>query len=477
MDTNLDGLSNYVNLVGSEIDPTTNYVVGRDCDRDYLDWYANGGLAEKICKFWSESIGTGLKLSVAAQRDSARGKNNTQRLQDWLQNEYNRLDVLSIMREAELQCSIDAAAPIIIVTDGNEELWQPPQDYNRVEMLQIQDPLYFRPQIGALFGHRSVDHRLVEYYTSTMGLQNKVHKDRVLVMAGRKLLRSERWGNIKEREWGRPILGSAIINAAIRYEAAILIAGILVEKKNLLVYGVAGYNDGMASSSSDSYAAKALDQVKKLQRASNILNVALVDLDNSKLEALDRNITGVADLIDKSREFLLASLDNIPAEFIFGERNKGGLNANSDDLERNNNLAEAKFISRWQPLLNKLNGMLLNSRSCPVQNVGIDRVTTLRESSFIENPQDSADTRLKLLQGDKLLIDMGAIDAKEVRSRHIGSEFERELLLESEEVPLDATQNKHKSTGINQTQTQTSRETPNTSTRGRAKGSSDTSSG
>jgi hypothetical protein len=435
MDRINDGLQNYVNLVGSTIDPTAAYVLSKDCEQPYLEWYGNGGLAEKITSFWANCIGTGLVVNVAAQRESGRNKKATATLQDWLQSEYDRLDVLGIFKEAEVQCNIDCAAPIIVLTDGNDPLNNVPTRYSRVEMLQIQDPQYFRPQIRTLFGHKSVDHRLVEYYANSLGNQTTIHTSRVLPLAARKLLRSEKWGTVKEREWGRPLLGSSVLKAAIRYEAAIVISSILIEKKNMLVYGVRGFNDGMEGSGSDSYAMQAINQVKMLQQASNILNVALVDLDSSKLEAIDRNISGVSDLIDKSRQALLASLDNIPADYIFGEREKGGLNGGNDDLERNNNLANQKFKTRWLPHLNKLNLLLLNSSSCPIKNVDISTIEINRESSFVENPSDTADTRLKLLQGDQILIAMGAIDATEVRSRHVSPTFERELVLETTVAP------------------------------------------
>ena len=464
MDRINDGLTNYVNLVGSEVDPTTAYVLGKDCEQPYLEWYANGGIAHKIASFWAECMGTGLIVNVAAQRDSGRNKKATATLQDWLQSEYDRLDVLSIFKEAEVQCNIDCAAPIVMLTDGNDPLNTVPTRYSRVEMLQIQDPFYFRPSIRNLFGHKSVDHRLVEFYTNTLGNQTTIHGSRVLAMAARKLLKAEKWGSVKEREWGRPLLGTSVLKAVIRYEAAIVISSILIEKKNMLVYGVKGFNDGMESSSSDSYAMQALNQVKMLQRASNILNVALVDLDSSKLEAIDRNISGVSDLIDKSRQALLASLDNIPAEFLFGERNKGGLNGSNYDLERNNNLATQKFKTRWLPHLHKLNLLLLNSSSCPIKNVDISTIEINRESSYAENPSDTAQTRLTLLQGDQILINMGAIDANEVRSRHVSPTFERELVLETTQAPgISQNENKTQPATATSTEDQTSGKRPDSS--------------
>jgi hypothetical protein len=466
-----DGLANYVNLVGSEIDPTANYVLGKDCAPDIYNWWANGGLSEKIVKFWPDCIGTGIKISVAAQRDSTRNKQSTQKLQDWLQGEFDRLDVLGTFIEAEIQCGVDCAAPIIILTDGRDNLDQPINNsrYGRVEMLQIQDPQYFRPNIGSMFGHKSVDHRLVEYYSNYIGTNSSIHQSRVLPLAARKLLRSEKWVTVKEREWGRQLIGSAVINAAIRYEAAITVASILIEKKNMLVYGIKDFNEGMAGSSSDAFSARAVDQVRKLQRASNILNVALVDLDNSKLESLDRNISGVSDLIEKSRQFLLANIDNIPAEFLFGERNHGGLSGSNDDLERNNNESNRRFINRWLPHLNKLVLLLLNSDGCPIKNVDPSSIEIGRESSYVENPGDTAATRLTLLQGDELLVNLGAISPKEMRSRHVGASFERELVLESSEVPQR--ESKVKPTSTTQTQTENSSINPNPSVgRGRDDG-------
>ena len=104
--SNFDSLQNLVSRAGSEVDPTVNNVITPDCPIDRITWYQNGGIAKKVCTFWSDVIGTSLEVVVAGLRESDRNKAATTKLQDWLNAEYMRLGVLEIFKEAEAQCAI-----------------------------------------------------------------------------------------------------------------------------------------------------------------------------------------------------------------------------------------------------------------------------------------------------------------------------------------------------------------------------------
>jgi hypothetical protein len=427
-----DGLNNYVNLVGSTVDPTANYHFDADCGTDIADWYAAGGIAKKICSFWAISIGTGIEVTVQV---SGKGRNSV-KLKEWLEKEYQRIDLLSILIEAEVQCSIAPSAPIVVVTDEPiGSLGTPYQSCGRVDLLQIQNPEFFYPTLSSTSmmsgGVRAVDHRFVSSYSGNY-LGGTAHSSRVLPMRSNTLAASEKWHNILERNWGRPLVGSSVVRAAIRYEAAVTIASILIEKKNMLVYGIKGFNEGMSGAGREQFAKQALAQVKALQQASNVLNVALVDLESSKLEAIDRNISGVSDLVEHTRKALLSAVDSIPADFLFGERSHGGLNSGNDDLKRIDNESMQRFNHRWLPLINKLNSILLNSASCPVKGIDPSSISIGRVSANSISPKEKAEVRLALLQGDKLMIDIGAISPSEVRMRQASSVFQEELILNGE---------------------------------------------
>lgn len=437
----LDGVMNYMTLMGSRVDPNQSNLLIPDCDRDRLTWYKNGGLADKIVNFWGNQIGTGLEISIAAKQ-SERGKKEASKLQEWLQSEYKRLDVLNTLKMAQLQCNIERAAPMLVYTDSISPRSQ--TGFDRVVALKICNPEFLLPHshLPIVDETEPVDHRFVTSYQQLKGSSRPgslFSADRVLAMQGRKLLPCEGFSlqaDWRDLQWGMPLISTQTIEAAMKYDLAISLAMVILHKKDMMVQKFSGLFKIAADPNASEQLAAFVEIAKKLQISNNVTNVALVDKDLTDIDILDRNLSGVDEIIDKVKDYLLAACPNIPQAHLFGRHERtGGLSATNDEKEDVNAHAQMLFNERWLPLLEKLNRVLVASSSCPVKNANLDSISVLRKSGYTPDPLEMAKVKEVYTNIDKTLADAGAIDRKEMRSRHIGSEFKYELLLESAEPP------------------------------------------
>ncbi len=441
----LDAIENYSTLIGSRVDPNEGNKLLPDCDRDRFVWWRNGGIADKIATFWADEMGTGLEISVAA-RDSGRGKKESARLQDWLASEYDRLNVLATFKQAELQCNLDRAAPILICTQDRVGADNPPEGFDRVMALKICEPARLLPHNWetAIMGHHEpIDHDLVLSYQHQNHTGAGVfHADRVLALQGRKLVASDwSFSNYLDRQWGLPLIATHTIEAAMKYDVAIALANVLLHKKSTIVYKFKGLFESVSRPNAEELVGKYIEIAQKFQQLSNLLNISIADSDLSDIDAIDRNLTGVSDVIDRTRDYLLANCPSIPQSHLFGRHERtGGLSASNDESEDVNARAERLYRSRWLPLLRKLNRILIKSSSCPVRNADPSTISVLRSSGFTPDPLEAVQVKQAYVEIDEVLVRNGAIDVREMRSRHIGSEFKTELLLESPEPPQKETE-------------------------------------
>jgi hypothetical protein len=443
-----DGLENFVTNLGSSVDPSANNRIVPSCEQDYFTWFANGGLAAKLINFWPSQIGTGININVGAAKPNRSSKSNAKILQEWLRSEFKRLKVLEIFIEAEIQCWVDRAAPIVINTDqsvaskevARYALMYPiiPGTYDTITSLRILDPRYLYPDNGASM--YAVDHRCVQSYQQSMeGL--RLHASRILPLQGRKLVRSEETHSILEKYWGRPLMSPKLVESTLRLDAAILNLGNILHKKNFLAMAIQGFSEGFDgdndSGSIEAFADGLTVRMELLQKISNILNVVLHDA-NDEINVVDRNMAGTSEAVEKMKEDVLLNCGpTIPASYLFGMIKSGGLSASNEEEQQVNATADRLF-GRWEEFLNKIVEVLLGCRSCPVKNYPSSLVSVTRQPGYSPPMLEAATARKVVLEGDKIMFEMGAISPDEVRLRMTGAEFDFNIPLEERVLEVKA---------------------------------------
>jgi hypothetical protein len=434
-----DTVQNFMTLMGSEIDPNYQTRVGSACDIDIYQWRRNGGVAKKILEFWPDKMASGFEINVGAgyRKNNGAGKQRALIIKEWLESEFKRINLLSTLRTAELQCHVDKAAPMVVLTDGTEPLSQFPRRYKNVSRLVIQDPCFFEPVAGVGLGTmHAINHDLVSAYSSQMSDAFAVNgavvdAGRVLALQGEALLPSERHGSWLERRWGRRLIGDAVIDAALKLDLAIAATSILIQQKNFAVMKVKGLLQAITGMSNGDRAAvnDIIQTLKALESGKNLLNAHIIDMENQDISYVERNLSGVDAAVQKLKENLLMHVANIPESYLFGMNSRGGLQRGTTEDKQVDSRANELFEQRWIPILNKLLILMLNGRGCPVKGFDPSLISISRKSSYTPDPIEQAKLRSELVKSDAVLIDKLVITPEEARQRESGAGYQLDLNL------------------------------------------------
>jgi hypothetical protein len=344
-----DGFSNLLSLSQAAIG-TADY---ENWEGDELFcWYRDGGIASTIVDFWPGMMASGLELeiSILGVRTSEK---TIEDLKQWLLMRFEEIKLLSALRTAEVQCHLMSSAPIVM--SGN--------NVGKLDKLTLFDPNLLQLQKN---GKYKISNSTTE-----------INAESILVLNA-KTFGSHRW----------PLVDKNTRQAAIDYENACRAATILIERKNYLVMGIASYLDNMSKVGNEAYSAKLIAMVKTMQATATLMGVQLVDLDKMNISTIERNLSGVDALIDRLRDALLASTNNIPESRLFGRARTGGISAANDDAERTDSEADRLFQTRWQPLIRQVITILLMEKNVNAL-VRVGRVST-----FVPRPIDVARARL-----------------------------------------------------------------------------------
>jgi hypothetical protein len=405
-----DGIKNLLTKLGSEVDPTIHEIV-RNCPVNMKDWVRNGGVAEKICKFWATQMSTGVKIEVIPQRESGRNKVAVEALQTYLTNEFQRLNVVPKFAEAKFQCSIGIGAPIVIITDGyKEHLWDSPQQFNKIERIQILNPRKFHPDVQIIAEAGGIDLDNVEYYhavaaAGSLGGNNLIHKDRVLPLQGRKLTCIETSSDVFELYWGLPSIGTAVVKAALVVDVLMAYGETLVAYKNHIDIGIKGFNQGMQGGNREKYEEDVLATLKAYQKMLGLLGIRVHDKED-ETKTIERNLSGVPEMIQEARANLLMHCPNIPESWLLGRKSTGGLTTADKEDEQVDSIANQLWQLEHYPQLMRLVEVLLRSGNCPSRNWPISNIKLTRVSGSIPEPLNNARTRLINAQAEKIEIEV-----------------------------------------------------------------------
>lgn len=383
-----DGVQNLLTLARSTIDPISSNIITSDSYIDRETWYRNGGIASTIVDYWPQLIGSGIELTID---DNTKGSKRTEieSLIRYLQQRYSDLDLENILIKLYTGIHFNSYSAASIDAYGSN--WASPMragvDINGLTLIaeQIEEENIDQKPTGKYI----VDRQIVD-------------RSRILVMKGRHIYNNRYNGCSLE-----PLLNSATINAAVLYEQAVKTSATLLQLKSTMTMGISNYNDGMRKEQAGEYSRGIIKIVEQLQTTNKILNVNLHDKNETTIQVLERSLSQVDAIVDRIRDYLLSSTNNIPETRLFGSSRVGGLSKSNDDDSRTNSEAARIFQTTWRPLISQLNGLLVREKKSPSARL-LGEVTIARKSS---NPTDRlADARIRLInaQAAKLELEMGS---------------------------------------------------------------------
>lgn len=153
----------------------------------------------------------------------------------------------------------------------------------------------------------------------------------------------------------------------------------------------------------------------------------------------NRSVSGIHELIELFLQAFV-SAGPLPRSILLGET-VGGLNTGTNSGEHRAFYARLSAEqNRWgTSTLNWMLDLILAAKTGPTGGKRPESWTTKWRPLMQSTPSEEADVRLKRLQGDKVLVDLGAasgVDVRVTRMEH-GGEGELEAIEEPEDDPLD----------------------------------------
>ena len=274
---------------------------------------------------------------------TARGWTCSGDAEEWMEDEWSRLDVAPRLSDALRGSGHEGAAAILVLCQDGPDLAEPLNEERLGTITGLRPLLGSRLSPGPLRyadpGHPRFDEPTTYYVTGpSAGGAYQVHETRLLRVPGEPMAHDHvRTGHVLP--WaGRPRLSQQVLVALRRYQDALRWVPTLIERKQQPVHAAAGLAEQLAAADEQVAVARAAglpeptldayDVVRARARAVDLtrgtLGTVVVDGDD-KFTVLDASLSGLGEAFSVL-EKALAAAARMPLSILFGET-ATGLNA------------------------------------------------------------------------------------------------------------------------------------------------------
>lgn len=274
------------------------------------------------------------------------------------------------------------------------DVWSDFEDINR----DIFSERFGKPNFYTYYGRKETN-----WYGS------KIHASRCIRLDGKFLpdnlfKLNGHWGDSVLNKLEEPIRNYATDHASV--SAAL-------EDFSVGVYKIKNLADQIAGDCED----KVLQRFQIINLAKSMIRAVVLDSEGEDFDYKVRNISGVKDLLEASKERLTAS-SGMPHTVLLGNSPTGGLGATGNHEEKNWN----KWIMNFQ--LTTVKPPHLELLKEIASGIGIDPTHLDIEYHAPSEPTESEelDTRKKQAEIDSTYIDLGVVSSEEVRKSRFGGE-------------------------------------------------------
>jgi phage-related protein (TIGR01555 family) len=258
----------------------------------------------------------------------------------------------------------------------------------------------------------------------------RVHHSRVIrfegISSSNRRTRWDNWG------WGESVLGR-LVNVLQDFDTSFATIPVLLQDFAQAVFKMKGLADALAADSE----ALVAQRLAELNKGRSIVRAVVMDAeDDFKREATP--LSGLPEVLDRECAFLTA-LSGMPKSLLMGD-DPAGMNATGDanvrwfydDLRGERELNE-------RPKWNALIKLIFQSTEGPTGGVEPEKWSIAFGEMWLPTATETADTRLKTAQADKLYADAGVLTPEEIASsRFGGDEWSADTRLDAESRELQA---------------------------------------
>ena len=334
----------------------------------------------------------------------------------------------ALMEAIQLQRLYGGSGLVLLINDGGTP--EDPVNINRIRSIGGYIPLsrhelipenvtytdYHKPEFYRITTAQRLTADQTEAYVNV-----KIHQSRVARFDGLYLP----W-NVRSRNtgWGMSVV-EVLWDAWQNYYSALAGLGSLLSEGDLLVHKMPGLMQRVAAGGE-------ADIRKRLELnnlARSVYGIMVIDAEES-VENLSRNLTNLSQAIDPFVKHL-QSVTGWPASILMGD-SPGGLGKEGRFEER----VWASLVEQWQDVycrtpITEIFRYILASKDGPTRGRVPDSWEVMFPSVFVQTDEEKAALRNQIAQSDNVYVQMGSLNALEIRqSRFGGTEFSIETQLE-----------------------------------------------
>lgn len=271
----------------------------------------------------------------------------------------------------------------------------------------------------------------------------RIHKSRLLPFYGNRVYSRQRWVGRGGRDDGISVI-QGMFDAYSDWIQGLKAGSAMLADYDTFTLGMKGLGELMLR---DRRAGTTVGQEAVMNRAlaidegKSVVRGILYDLENESPGSVTRSYGGAKDIMD-SLEARWIAITGIPRFKLFGETGSQGLsNSNTAGLAARSEWAILTQVWSTNTLvgnMNRLTKIAFLAKDAPSKGVVPDNYDVV--APF--DPQKTETERIELeklaAERSQVLVNIKAITPNEVRSGYQGNQFTTDILLDSKEIPKDA---------------------------------------
>lgn len=283
-----------------------------------------------------------------------------------------------------------------------------------------------RPNYYELVSQEVLDRDRFQGMANQAGVQAySIHRSRIIRFDG--LITTQEQMKLNEGWGGSPLdlLWSELNRWRCTQDA---IANAVMDH-SLFVRKLKGLRDSLASKGQKGEAALQANS-KAMKMMASIMGGVTIDMEKESLEYLQRQFSGIPDLVREFRDSLIGASRH-PHTLLFGE-SPSGLGASGESEENSiANLVSEFQATAWRKKLLRVYRLIFLAKDGPTKGVLPDGWDLRFRSLIPESEADKASSRSTQAQTDNVYITAGVLDKEEVRQSRFGrSEYSFETQLD-----------------------------------------------
>jgi uncharacterized protein len=327
------------------------------------------------------------------------------------------------------------ALGIILVDDGIEDYSIPVDESSirAVRGLTVVDRYYAVPNVdfNGFYGYD--DPQYFDFLGAPLfdgkqnRLQQKIHASRVIPFYGRKL---DSYESSRLSYWGDSLF-TPIINVWTRFVTGYSSTTTALKDFDVFVHAIDGLFEMLTSGTDEEVKineGRIANRLRNFNRSKSTYRGMVIDKLRESADYKSRNFSGVANILEKLRDELIAA-SGLPPSILFSMFPAGlGATGQSESALWNSVVQKHTNLKYKEGIL-KLARYVALSKEGPFEGDAPTSIDIVQRDLFPQTQSQTAETRLIIAKTDEIYLRNGVLSPQEVRARFQGTEFNNDVVV------------------------------------------------